>query len=398
MTAESVQILHVSDTHLGYRQYGLIDREMDVYQVFDEVAEIALRERVDAVVHSGDFFDSTRPPPQAIHYAIRSLRRLSQAGIPFIVVPGDHDLPRRRMLPPLLIIEDVVDTVAVIGLRGPEHRLVRTRSGAELLVAGVRNEKGLGARQRLLDHLARIPSGSGKPSVLILHQTLHEIAPDYELELGDLPKGYSYYALGHIHLYRRFVIGDSVAVYPGSTEALRVDEASAQPQRYVAMAEVGKSRTISADRIALETVRPQIVEEIEFSSIESLRSVLVKLRDRLARYPDNRKPLLHLTVTNVPRSVKTSVYKMVESIISHHVLSYRLRIDTVEAKLPPSIQKASSTIRLEELLKDMLRDEKLAHLAMKLVDVLGSDPQSHAEAEAIRLIEEVFGLKGGGKP
>jgi len=394
MTRESIQILHTSDTHLGYRQYGLIDREMDIYKVFDEVIETALREKVDAVIHSGDFFDSTRPPPQAIHYAIKSLRKLSEVGIPFIVVPGDHDLPRRRMLPPLLILEDVVESVTVLGLKGPEYRQLRVRSGLKLLVAGLRNEKGIGARQRVREHLSRLPVDLDRPSVLVLHQTLHEIAPDYELELGDLPKGYSYYAMGHIHLYRRFVLGDSVAAYPGSIEALRVDEAAAQPQRYVIVAEIETGRTISLDRTALQSTRPQIVEELVFNSLESLRSSLTRLRDRLARYPEDRKPLLHLTVANVPRGIKTSVYKLVENIVSRYVLSYRLRIDTIETKLPPSIQKASSSIKLEELLRDVLADEELAHLAMRLIDVLGSDPQSHAVQEATRLVEEVFGLRG----
>ncbi|WP_083494527.1 metallophosphoesterase family protein [Pyrodictium occultum] len=391
MPGDNLRVLHVSDTHLGYRQYGLIEREMDIYRVFDEIIDTAIREKVDAVVHAGDFFDTTRPPPQAIHRAIRSLRRLNTAGIPFIVIPGDHDLPRRRMLPPLLILEEVLEDVHVLGLRGPEHHRLRTRSG-ELLVAGVRNEKGVGARQRLLEHLARLPKAPREPSVLLLHQSLHEVAPEYELELGELPQGYSYYALGHIHLYRRFAVGDSLAVYPGSIEALRVDEASAQPRRYVSLVELAPGRTVSVDKIALETPRPQIVEEIVFDSLDALRSALLRLRDRLARYPESRKPILHLTVSNVPRSAKANVYKTVETVLSGYVLSYRLRVDTVESKLPPSVQKASSSIKLEGLLKDFLGDEKLAELASKLIDVLGADPQSHAEAEAIRIIEEAFKL------
>ena len=99
----SIHVLHTSDTHLGYRQYGIVERENDVYDVFGEIIDIALREHVDLVVHSGDFFDSIRPPPQAILTAIRHLRRLREKGIPFIAILCDHDTPKRRVLPPLEI-------------------------------------------------------------------------------------------------------------------------------------------------------------------------------------------------------------------------------------------------------------------------------------------------------
>jgi DNA repair exonuclease SbcCD nuclease subunit len=54
-------ILHTSDTHLGYAQFDLEEREKDVYDAFSEIVDAAVKDRVDAVVHSGDIFHIPRP-------------------------------------------------------------------------------------------------------------------------------------------------------------------------------------------------------------------------------------------------------------------------------------------------------------------------------------------------
>ena len=50
-----MKFAHLADTHLGYRQYGLFEREKDFYEVFDKVIDKIIEEKVDFVVHSGDF-------------------------------------------------------------------------------------------------------------------------------------------------------------------------------------------------------------------------------------------------------------------------------------------------------------------------------------------------------
>jgi exonuclease SbcD len=40
-----VRIAHVADTHLGFRQYNLDEREQDIYEVMDEIADKILEER-----------------------------------------------------------------------------------------------------------------------------------------------------------------------------------------------------------------------------------------------------------------------------------------------------------------------------------------------------------------
>lgn len=61
-----MKFAHLADTHLGYRQFGLLEREKDFYEVFDKIIDKIIEEKVDFVIHSGDLFDSARPSPIAL--------------------------------------------------------------------------------------------------------------------------------------------------------------------------------------------------------------------------------------------------------------------------------------------------------------------------------------------
>ena len=91
-----VTLLHTADTHLGYRQYHRPKREADFREAFYEVIEAAIEENVDALVHAGDLFDSSRPGIEALSDALEGLKRLDEADIPFLSIVGNHDGTRDR--------------------------------------------------------------------------------------------------------------------------------------------------------------------------------------------------------------------------------------------------------------------------------------------------------------
>ena len=97
-----MRFLHVSDTHIGFSAYhkvtpaGLNQREQDFFDAFARAVDLALGERVDAVLHSGDLFDSVRPSNRAVAFAMEQVKRLGEAGIPFVVIAGNHETPKLR--------------------------------------------------------------------------------------------------------------------------------------------------------------------------------------------------------------------------------------------------------------------------------------------------------------
>ncbi len=90
------RVLHTGDTHLGYRQYHLSARREDFLTAFQQVADDAVADDVDAVVHAGDLFHDRQPSLTDIMGAMSVLRTLADAGIPFLAIVGNHEAKRDR--------------------------------------------------------------------------------------------------------------------------------------------------------------------------------------------------------------------------------------------------------------------------------------------------------------
>jgi DNA repair exonuclease SbcCD nuclease subunit len=88
------RVIHTGDTHLGYRQYHVAERREDFLAAFRQVAEDAVADDVDAVVHAGDLFHDRRPTLPDIMGALDVLRTLADADVPFLAVVGNHETKR----------------------------------------------------------------------------------------------------------------------------------------------------------------------------------------------------------------------------------------------------------------------------------------------------------------
>jgi exonuclease SbcD len=91
-----VRLLHTSDTHLGYRQYHLDERRQDFADAFAEVVSAGIQQDVDAVVHAGDLFHTSRPGITPLQTVLTELQRLQDADIPFLLIVGNHERTHDR--------------------------------------------------------------------------------------------------------------------------------------------------------------------------------------------------------------------------------------------------------------------------------------------------------------
>ncbi|MEM2200602.1 MAG: DNA repair exonuclease, partial [Ignisphaera sp.] len=135
-------ILHVSDTHLGAIPSGLLFRARDIYEAFKETIDIALKERVNVYIHTGDFFNNPNPPPEAYVVAYRGLKKLKEKDIKVIVIAGQHDLPKRYALSPLSILKDVgvLDHVAIDNIASTEVDIGNTKTTFICIPYNLRNK------------------------------------------------------------------------------------------------------------------------------------------------------------------------------------------------------------------------------------------------------------------
>jgi DNA repair exonuclease SbcCD nuclease subunit len=225
-----MRILHVSDTHLGFSEYSRIDpesginqREKDFYDAWWHVIDGILAEKPDLVVHAGDLFHTPRPSNRAIAVAMEGIQRVSEAGIPWVLISGNHSTPRIRTTGS--IFESITLFPNVFAAYQGVYERFRVGDCdvhciphcalSEDLEAAIQSIRFEGASCNLLvAHGAWQKGGS-----YTMGEFNEQILIDPELVLGIR---FDYIALGHYH--RQIDLHDH-ASYSGSTERTSFNEA-----------------------------------------------------------------------------------------------------------------------------------------------------------------------------
>ncbi|MBN1763331.1 MAG: exonuclease SbcCD subunit D [Methanomicrobia archaeon] len=222
-----IRIFHVADTHIGYSAYrkideatGLNQREVDTYDAFKQFIDRAIAETPDMILHAGDLFDSVRPTNRAISFVLEQLLTLNEAGIPFVVISGNHETPRLKETGSVFSLFEHIpnvhavykDSYEVVELDGVKIHAIPHCGDIE------------GEKQKLLSNddrtglnvalLHASVYGAGKQTFLMDEFNEQLIA------IHDL-SGFDYVALGHYHGYTR--VRDDV-YYAGSTERFSFNE------------------------------------------------------------------------------------------------------------------------------------------------------------------------------
>lgn len=84
-----MRALHTSDWHIGVNHHKL-DRTPDHTHVFSQIKSIAIEEKVDFILNTGDLFDSPYPSLETLRYGWGVLEELA-AIAPVVVLCGNHD-------------------------------------------------------------------------------------------------------------------------------------------------------------------------------------------------------------------------------------------------------------------------------------------------------------------
>src|SRR5215218_3004771 len=91
-----LRIIHTADVHLGARHTDLgeqaaAQRERQ-FAAFKASVDLALAEKVDIFLIAGDLFDSNTQPRRSVERVAAELRRLGDARIRTVIIPGTHDV------------------------------------------------------------------------------------------------------------------------------------------------------------------------------------------------------------------------------------------------------------------------------------------------------------------
>jgi len=133
---ERIRMLHFADVHIGMENYGGIDpssgvnaRVVDFLDRFSELVRYGLEHEADLVVFAGDAYKQRSPNPTYQRAFARRVKQLADAGVPVVLLVGNHDLPTMTHRATAVDIFSTLDVPNVIVGREYEVHRVETRSG-----------------------------------------------------------------------------------------------------------------------------------------------------------------------------------------------------------------------------------------------------------------------------
>lgn len=240
-----MKILHFSDTHLGYNELdkvstitGINLREQDFYDSFTRVIDEALRIKPDVIVHSGDFFHRPSPANRPMIFALEQLIRISEAGIPFVVIAGNHETPKTVYTSPILkAFRTIKGVYPIFG------QFYETAQFGDLVVHGLPH---INDDKVLREEMDKISPVEGKFNIMMLHTSIgkeylmeeygEQLYPKERLELLNK---FDYVALGHWHNFQK-ISKLKNGWYSGSTERMSDTEAGKEKGYCILHLEKGK--------------------------------------------------------------------------------------------------------------------------------------------------------------
>lgn len=356
-----MKILHVADTHLGLRQYGLETRRRDMAAAFERVVDVAVQSDVVALIHAGDVLDTRTPTTDDLRDVFTQLTRLREAGIPFLGVVGNHEGKRGHQW---------IDLFAQLRLA------VHLNSETPYDLRGV--------PVRGVDYLSRRPEEVAPPRVdggiLVMHQLLDQSAPHGELALQQLFEcGARLVLLGDDHHHNVWRDGDTMVTYSGSTERCSSGEAASRGFSIINL------NTLALERRELKTRRFCYLGSRE----HPLKDPLAEMEAQDHRLKD-AVVVLHLgEQPHTPRKLKEEG----ERRGALHVIARRVEGATPDGGLrglcPTAIEQLSSGRHLQRAIDRAVGERPFSQL-VRQVDELVRDadvPDSRVDERVTEALE-----------
>ena len=300
-----MRIVHFSDTHLGYSAYpafdraaGLNQREIDVYTSFRQAVDLALSLKPDIVLHTGDLFHSVRPNNNALAKAFEELRRLGEAGIPLVIISGNHEMPRMKSAASVFRLLDLPEFGMITPVYDSKYEVIQFADIAVHAVPQCFTPEILAAQLKRVK-----PDKSAKYNILMLHAAIAGVP---EFSMGDfseqvipekvLTAGFDYIALGHCHRHAKVRTN---AWYAGSEERFSFREAG-QPKGIVAV-------ELDPLRVTFHKLELRPMGDLPAVDATGLDAPTLQKRLESAIAASAAGGIFRLTITNADSAVRSSL-------------------------------------------------------------------------------------------
>jgi len=368
---------HISDTHLGLQQYGLEEREQDIYDSFNQAIDISIKDHVDFVIFAGDIFHTPNPSGTAILQMANALKRLKENSIDSFFILGEHDISRMRATPVPYVYHNLQFSKYVGSGKPVYHK--------DVMIAGFdkirKNElQPFEEKFREIDILAKQHNGH---KILVLHQGITEVNQfAAELNSSDLPKNFTYYAMGHLHdkSVKQFEQLGGTLAYPGSTE-MTTSEGIKETEKGFFEVDIS-SQEAKPNWIKLDT-RPQFSTKIESEDLDAAISAIL---EKISAF--DKKPIVEIKIIGKDIERDVAQAKISQIIPKTLYCSWKM-LQSEDTSLVLLNRPALIDEELFKLAVNALKSEKLANFAVNdLLPLFTSDQLDQATQLVIENFEQ----------
>lgn len=324
--SDPVRIAHISDTHLGYRQFSKLEpgtgrnqRTVDFERAFEWAVDHIIEQQPDGIIYSGDVFHYSRPTWATLRHFAQQMQKIEQAGIPTLVIAGNHDTPRIRT-------------------GGSAYSLLELALPKIKFYAGYEDRHDLETFHHLNLHVHAIPHGAltgddpvvpsvvdGKINVMTIHGMVkgildpgkHAEPGEEQLDISLLDRKFDYIALGHYHLHMQPpAIGNGW--YAGSTERNGWGDFEATPG-YCMVTLNGPGEGFEKEHIAFTACRPVIDLGITYADNLRGREIADEIVSKISQHDASPEVLQQAMVRVRIRNSERGDRREAESILKREL-------------------------------------------------------------------------------
>jgi DNA repair exonuclease SbcCD nuclease subunit len=371
-----LRLLHTADVHLGARHADLgtqaaAQRERQ-FDAFRATVDLALAEKVDAVLIAGDLFDSNTQPKRSVERVAAELKRLVDARIRTFIVPGTHDVYDRAS------VYRAYDISAMAGAVGTDLVTVLTPERPDVHVApldAVVHGRCFEAKRAPASPLSSFDAAAGGRATWQIGLIHGALAIPEKTDGDDVvftrdeirASGLDYLALGH--WTQQGTAGETTYAYSGAPEPVAIDQDKAGSVLLVTLDERDGKKTV--------TVEPKKVGRTRFEHLDvdaaraATQPALVDMINKKA----DKDLVLDVRLTGVrPDSLDLDVDE-VTAALSPKFLKLRLR----DQSTPPLTEGPIPSA--ETILGSFIRDTEAKIAELEATD----DPAAAEWRDVLRL-------------
>ena len=401
---------HTADIHIGsYEDNPKLSKleEDAFYSMMDQCVE----NNVDFIVIAGDLFDSARPDLSIVDRIVKKMRQIQEKNINIYVVYGSHDYnPGGKSIIDILVSagliinlfnEKKIDVIEQLKLSKLKLEFtIDKKTGIRLVGipgkrSGLENEYYKDLDRECLEKEEGI-------KIFVFHSGLDELLnmqnDSEHISIKSLPKGFDYYAGGHLHnrVNSYKYEGYGTIAFPGMPFSIRSKDLKNDIRGFY-LVNIDEDRSIKTEFVPIRVFKHE-KHDYEIND----KTTFEHVKSKISLY-DVKDKAITLNIKGLERNIAKKEIDDIENMlvnkgaISVNINTYKdINIsNNVEEKIEReeiNRETIEKNIFKKELSIDLKSPELIAdsgiNLAIDLLRCIGQDRSDKKGKDTSRVIEE----------